>query len=227
MGSIGKAIVFAAEVHNGADHLAKVDGTPLAFHCVAVGRILSQAGCDDQIVAAGILHQVLCDGVIKSDEVVKKFGQEVAEWIIALVEKSSLNWYARKLETFGKMPSWRLPSILIKAADSVDFLRTMSRLSQSSPDEDPWVAFGIEPRFRYWDYEGLSQSVATRLRLEKERRTSPPNLVGALNQFHQELSRLIHSLWPPVWQIRHEIDWDGLDLIVRHKAEESQISIPT
>jgi hypothetical protein len=227
MGSIGKAIVFAAGVHGGAGHLTKVDGTPLTFHCVAVGRILAQTGCDDKIVTAGILHQVLCGDVIKPDEVTKEFGQEVVEWITSLVEKWSVNWYVCKLETRDKMSSWHLPSVLIKAADGIDFLRSISRLSRLSPNEDPWSAFGIEPRFRYWDYEGLNRSVATRLRLENERRTSPPHLVEALSQFHQEFSRLIHSLWPPVWQVRHNIDWEGLDLAARQKArEESGVQVP-
>ena len=56
---IEKAIEFAAYAHR--DQTRKGTKIPYISHPYAVGMILLKAGCNEEVVAAGILHDTLED----------------------------------------------------------------------------------------------------------------------------------------------------------------------
>jgi (p)ppGpp synthase/HD superfamily hydrolase len=61
------------------------EGVPYLVHPLRVGEILAKAGCRTDVVIAGILHDVLEDTAVGSDELRERFGAEV----LALVEGAS------------------------------------------------------------------------------------------------------------------------------------------
>lgn len=68
-------------------------------HPVAVAELLAEHGFDPEVVAAGLLHDVLEDTDTDPDEIVDRFGREVGELVGAMTEDASIEPYAdRKAE---------------------------------------------------------------------------------------------------------------------------------
>jgi (p)ppGpp synthase/HD superfamily hydrolase len=80
---IDQSIEFAAHAHRGQ----KRKGTKIPYisHPYAVGMILQQAGCEEEVVAAGILHDTLEDTKTTEEDLLSLFGSVV----LAIVKGSS------------------------------------------------------------------------------------------------------------------------------------------
>ena len=92
------AIKVAAEAHR--DQLRKGSDTPYIVHPLAVGMILRQAGFSEEVVAAGILHDVIEDTSVTYNEIREKFNGRIAELVKSCSEPDrSLPWEQRKQHT--------------------------------------------------------------------------------------------------------------------------------
>lgn len=68
-------------------------------HPTAVAELLADRGFDQQVVAAGFLHDVLEDTDTDPDEIVERFGPEVGGLVAAMTEDPSIEPYEdRKAE---------------------------------------------------------------------------------------------------------------------------------
>lgn len=56
--NVAAAYAFAARAHEGQ---YRKSGEPVLAHLVATARILAELGLPEEVVAAGLLHDVLCD----------------------------------------------------------------------------------------------------------------------------------------------------------------------
>jgi GTP pyrophosphokinase len=56
--NVAAAYAFAARAHEGQ---VRKNGEPVLTHLVATARILAELGLPEEVVAAGLLHDVLCD----------------------------------------------------------------------------------------------------------------------------------------------------------------------
>jgi GTP pyrophosphokinase len=56
--NVAAAYAFAARAHQGQ---VRKNGEPVLTHLVATARILAELGLPEEVVAAGLLHDVLCD----------------------------------------------------------------------------------------------------------------------------------------------------------------------
>lgn len=56
--NVAAAFAFAARAHAGQ---VRKNGEPVLTHLVATARILAELGLPEEVVAAGLLHDVLCD----------------------------------------------------------------------------------------------------------------------------------------------------------------------
>ena len=79
MNDVKKAIEFANESHVG--QLRKGTKVPYIFHVVNVGKILSEHGCDESEVIAGILHDTVEDTKVTLADIEERFGKEVMELV--------------------------------------------------------------------------------------------------------------------------------------------------
>jgi (p)ppGpp synthase/HD superfamily hydrolase len=66
------ALAFADERHAGQQR--KIDGAPFVTHPVEVACLLHEAGYGDEVVAAGVLHDVLEDTTAERADLEKSFG---------------------------------------------------------------------------------------------------------------------------------------------------------
>jgi guanosine-3',5'-bis(diphosphate) 3'-pyrophosphohydrolase len=91
-----RALRLAASGHR--DQIRKGSSTPYIEHPVAVAIILERAGFDEEVVIAGLLHDLVEDTDVTLDEVRRSFGNRVAEIVAGCSEE--------KLDTEGRKRPW-------------------------------------------------------------------------------------------------------------------------
>jgi (p)ppGpp synthase/HD superfamily hydrolase len=124
---VADAYGLAADAHEGQRR--KDDGTPYITHPVAVAELLHDAGFDDDVVAAALLHDVVEDTEMGRDEIAERFGDRVAELVDALSEDDGIQDYEdRKREHREQVEESGRDAIAIYIADKLSNLRDMRRI---------------------------------------------------------------------------------------------------
>ena len=103
MNKIEEAIIYATIMHQGK--VRKLGNTPYILHPLEVAQILSTMTDDQDVITAGILHDVVedTDGTIR--EIGKRFGERVAFLVASESENAypeesrSESWKKRKEES--------------------------------------------------------------------------------------------------------------------------------
>jgi (p)ppGpp synthase/HD superfamily hydrolase len=72
-----QAMRWSARCHQG--QVRRGDSTPYFEHAAAVALVLDRAGFDEDVVIAGLLHDIVEDTPATLDEVARRFGPAVAE----------------------------------------------------------------------------------------------------------------------------------------------------
>jgi (p)ppGpp synthase/HD superfamily hydrolase len=113
---------------------------PYVSHVAGVAAILSRHGFDDEVVAAGALHDTMEDCDVGFGELEQLFGRRVAELVQHCSEQDkSLSWEERKqryLEHFVDKP-WEAQAITL--ADKIDNFQSI--LVCARDFGDPWKMF--------------------------------------------------------------------------------------
>lgn len=134
------ALDWAAVWHEGQHRKYPGVLVPYTSHVAGVVAILSRHGFDEEVVAAGALHDVLEDCGVSHTELADRFGARVAELVRSVSEPDkSLPWEERKrlyLERFSGEP-WEAQAISL--ADKVDNLESIVVCARSFGD--PWTMF--------------------------------------------------------------------------------------
>lgn len=82
------ALAFANERHAGQTR--DLDGAPFVTHPLEVACLLHEAGYSDDVVAAGVLHDVLEDTDAQPEELASRFGHDVAALVAAVSDDPSI-----------------------------------------------------------------------------------------------------------------------------------------
>jgi len=86
------ALAFAAQWHEGQTR--GTGSTPFLTHPVEVACLLHEAGYSDEVVAAGVLHDVLEDTEVEQAELEARFGSEVARLVAAVSDDPAIEDHA-------------------------------------------------------------------------------------------------------------------------------------
>ncbi len=125
------AIEFSREAHQGQ---MRQSGDPYISHPIAVARILTPLHIDAQAIIAALLHDVVEDTKVTSEQVAKKFGKPVAELVDGLSKLDKIQFETREdaqAENFRKMllaMARDVRVILIKLADRLHNMRTLDSM---------------------------------------------------------------------------------------------------
>jgi (p)ppGpp synthase/HD superfamily hydrolase len=83
-----EALAYADDHHAGQTR--DIDAIPFVTHPIEVACLLHEAGYPDEVVAAGVLHDVLEDTDAERLELEERFGEHVARLVAAVSEDPSI-----------------------------------------------------------------------------------------------------------------------------------------
>ena len=155
-----EAIGFACRVH--FYQTRKGTTEPYANHPLAVGHMLVHAGCDEDTVTAGYLHDTVEDGEkITLEMISKKFGYRVAGIVQGCSEPDkSLPWEDRKQHTIDYLRNAPLEVRLVTAADKLHNITTMIE-DYATCGEGLWQRFNKGRERQEWYYRGVVKSLGS------------------------------------------------------------------
>ena len=127
-----KAYNYAKEKHGTQ---CRKSGEPYIIHPVQVAYILADIGLDEATICAALLHDVVEDTEVTHDDLVRDFGEEVANMVAGVTKLGELKYQAsteeRQVENYRKMflaMGKDIRVIIIKLADRLHNLRTLKYL---------------------------------------------------------------------------------------------------
>ena len=154
---IHEAIEFTAVKHR--NQVRKGTDTPYIVHPMEVMYILAENGCDDTVIAAGLLHDTVEDAGATLQEIEETFGKEVAEIVAAESEDKSRSWQERKQATIDRLPSERFEAQLVCCADKLSNIRSMLYDYQNI-GEKLWERFNAPKEKIAWYYKGIVEALS-------------------------------------------------------------------
>ena len=212
MNMLEEAIIYATIMHQGK--VRKFRGTPFILHPIEVAQILSTMTDDNEVITAGILHDIVEDTDGTLEEIEKRFGKRVAELVDSESEKEypqeerSATWKRRKEESLLVLRNSQDIGVqMLWLADKLANIRSLSG-EYSERGEEIWqVLHQSDPAMHRWYYKSIAESVELQL-----------NKTGAF----KELIKHINFIWPGTFdsdKARYrkykEISLDGCKLIGR------------
>ena len=151
MDKIEKAIFFATQAHQGQKRKQK--NVDMIYHPFTCGMILQRNGCDENVVSAGILHDVVEDTKYTFEDIEKEFGKEIRDYVYDASEPDkSLEWIERKKHTIEHIKNAPLESKLIVACDKINNLEdALSNIEidgkdnvlSRNPEEQKWYYISV------------------------------------------------------------------------------------
>ena len=104
---VSEAIAFAVKAHDGMRR--KKSDVPYILHPMEVGAVIGTMTDKQEVIAAGILHDVVEDAGITMEEIGERFGARVMELVSAETENKREDlppedtWRIRKEETIERL----------------------------------------------------------------------------------------------------------------------------
>jgi len=125
---VKEAYRFSDEMHLGQ---VRKSGEPYISHPIAVAEICAEWKLDAQAIMAALLHDVIEDQDVKKDDLVERFGAQVANLVDGLSKLEKIEFQSQleaQAENFRKMllaMASDVRVILIKLADRLHNMRTL------------------------------------------------------------------------------------------------------
>ncbi|HAU99820.1 MAG: HD domain-containing protein [Lachnospiraceae bacterium] len=181
-----EAIIYATVMHQG--RIRKFGKTPYILHPLEVAQILSTYTDDEDVITAGILHDIVedTDGTLK--EIERRFGKRVAELVNSESENKyqgegrKSTWKRRKEESLLVLKNSEDPGVkMLWLADKLANLRSLAGL-YSEQGEKMWKGLNQkDPNEHLWYYRTVAEIVELSL-----------NKTGAFKEYIKH----INFIWP-------------------------------
>jgi uncharacterized protein (TIGR02172 family) len=192
MKMLEEAIIYATILHQGK--VRKLADKPFILHSIEVAQILSMMTDDQEVITAGILHDIVDDTDGSLSEIERRFGKRVAQLVASgtegeredEVKKGSAAWRQRKeqmlrvlreSEDIGVRQLW--------FADRLANIRGLAG-AYSERGDAMWSDLDdIDPEMARWYYKSVAEIVELQL-----------NRTGVFKEY----VRHINSIWPGTFE---------------------------
>ena len=186
MNMLEEAIIYATIMHQGK--VRKFSSSPYILHPIEVAQILSTMTDDEEIISAGILHDIVedTDGTLK--EIEKRFGKRVAVLVSSDSENKypekerSSTWKRRKEESLFILKKSEDTGVqMLWLADQLANIRSLAGI-YSERGEELWGELDqSDPSMQCWYYRSVGEIVELQL-----------NRTGAFKEYIKH----INFIWP-------------------------------
>ena len=129
---VSKAIVFSTEAHDGMRR--RKSEAPYVLHPMEVGAVIGTMTDDQEVIAAGILHDVVEDAGITIDKIGEMFGERVMALVASETENKREDlppedtWRIRKEESLEKLKnSDDISVLMLWIGDKLSNIRAIYR----------------------------------------------------------------------------------------------------
>jgi hypothetical protein len=137
-----EALEFASIAHKGQNRKFPVN-VPYISHLLAVALILSKANFDEEVVIAGVLHDVLEDTPNNIDDIKSRFGEKAASLVRSVTEEKKLPWLERKEKYLTQLQNAGPEARAISGSDLL--ANRLSNLLGLRQGLNPWTQFSKTP----------------------------------------------------------------------------------
>jgi len=157
---IARALALAATAHE--KQRRKGNGTPYFVHPAEVAMLLIEEDAPQEVVVAGILHDLLEDTKVTPEEIREGFGGRVLELVTEVsevinpVEKEC--WEARKERSIAKLPQMSQGALLITCADKLSNLRSIYQ-DEKLEGSRVWEKFNRGQSQQLWYYRSILEGL--------------------------------------------------------------------
>ena len=154
---VNKALEFSAKAH--LTQMRKGTDIPYITHPFAVGMILANAGCAEELVISGILHDTVEDTEVTLEQIETEFGKAVADIVARCSEPDKqLSWQERKQHTLDVLKSAPEDVRIVARADKLHNISTIIEEHKRIGDK-VWERFKAGKKEQSWYYHGLVDSL--------------------------------------------------------------------
>ena len=161
-----RAFQYAAEKHDGQTR--KTTAVPYLSHLMAVASLVLEAGGDEDMAMAALLHDVVedCGGMPRLREIRKQFGPRVAKIVDGCTDsfgEPKPHWVERKKDYLREMKHADAETRLVSASDKLHNVRTILA-DYRQHGEAIWTRFNGKKEGTLWYYRALSDEYQRRNR---------------------------------------------------------------
>ena len=181
-----RAFMFASRMHAGQTR--KQTTIPYIAHLLSVSALVLEAGGDEDLAIAALLHDVVedCGGKPVLAQVRRGFGNRVAHVVAGCTDSDSYPkppWRARKELYLKHLRTADADVRLVSAADKLHNLREILR-DYRTGGEPVWQRFAGKREGTLWYYRALAREFRRRL---------PNPLVDELERVVTELNQTVEK----------------------------------
>lgn len=151
---VRQALEAARELHAGAVRDVG-DQIPFIEHPLAVAELLAEHGFDEELVAAGLLHDTLEYTDLDLGALRERFGMKVAMIVCALSEDFEIEAYEeRKEELRGRVAATGIEAQRVFAADKItNVIEARDDYVLIQEDIDLGLLVDLDRKILVWEYD--------------------------------------------------------------------------
>ena len=154
---IEEALELAAKAH--LNQVRKGTDTPYITHPYMLGMMLMEAGCSEDQIIAGILHDTVEDTWVTLEYIGEHFGEKVADIVAGCTEPDKkLCWEKRKQHTIEYLRTAPREICMVACVDKLHNAWTMLREYEKVGDA-VWDRFSRGYEDQKWYYHNLVESL--------------------------------------------------------------------
>ncbi|MGA2235142.1 MAG: HD domain-containing protein [Terriglobales bacterium] len=177
-----RAFLYAAKKHAGQTR--KQSAVPYLSHLMAVASLVLEAGGDEDMALAALLHDVVedCGGMPRLREIRRQFGTRVAKIVEGCTDsfgEPKAEWVERKKDYLREVKHAGVETRLVSASDKLHNVRTILA-DYRQHGEAIWTRFSGKKEGTLWYYRALS---------DEYQRRSPNRITRELEIAVAELER--------------------------------------